>query len=221
MDIEMEILDVHRFFKLLSKNNINIVQYKHCFYLCENNWDMTFDRILEDGRLWAVRYDGEGDNCFEILFSQWYDMQWLKSFFNENLPDLESYFHITNVYEAVLETMEEASRLECLMLDIAPDADLDLLFRHLESSRFSEMVLGKEKARGDGSRRHSSWLRIYAIKLERGIYLVTGGAIKLTATMAERSHTLSELAKMELVRNYLIDNGVFNNDGLIELISNE
>ena len=146
---------------------------------------MTFDRILEDGRLWAVRYDGEGDNCFENLFSQWYDMQWLKSFFNENLPDL------------------------------------DLLFRHLESSRFSEMVLGKEKARGDGYRRHSSWLRIYAIKLERGIYLVTGGAIKLTATMAERSHTLSELAKMELVRNYLIDNCVFDNDGLIELIGNE
>ena len=47
-------------------------------------------------------------------------------------------------------TVEEASRLECLMLDISPDANLDMLFRHLENSRFSEMALGREKTKGDG-----------------------------------------------------------------------
>ena len=182
---------------------------------------MTFDRILEDGRLWAVRYDGKEDNCFEELFGRWFDMQWLASFFKENLDDLKTYFHITDVYEAVMETVEDASRLECLMLDITPDANLDMLFRHLENSRFSEMALGREKAKGDGSYRHPSWLRIYAIKIEQGVYLVTGGAIKLTATMAERSHTLSKLAKLEKVRNYLIDNGVFDKDGLTEYIDNE
>ena len=182
---------------------------------------MTFDRILEDGRLWAVRYDGKEDNCFEELFGQWFDLQWLASFFKDNLDDLKSYFHITDVYEAVMDTVEEASRLECLMLDISPDANLDMLFRHLENSRFSEMLLGKEKAKGDGSYRHPSWLRIYAVKIERGLYLVTGGAIKLTATMAERSHTFSELAKLETVRNYLIDNGVFDKDGFAEYIDNE
>lgn len=74
---------------------------------------------------------------------------------------------------------------------------------------------------GDSSRRHPSWLRIYAIKIDQGAYLVTGGAIKLTATMAERSHTLSELAKLEKVRNYLMDNGVFDKDGLTEYTDNE
>ncbi len=182
---------------------------------------MTFDKILEDGRLWAVRYDGKEDNCFDELFSRWFDMHWLTSFFKDNLDDLKSYFHITDVYEAVLETVEEASRLECLMLDISPDSNLDILFKHLENSRFSEMLLGKEKARGDGSFRHSSWLRIYAVKIERGVYLVTGGAIKLTATMAERNHTLSELAKLETVRNYLMDNGVFDKDGFTEYVDNE
>ncbi len=182
---------------------------------------MTFDKILEDGRLWAVQYDGKEDNCFDELFEQWYDMQWLRTFFKENLADLESYFHITDVYQAVMETMEEASRLECLMLDITPNANLDQLFRHLENSRFSEMALGKEKAKGDGLRRHPSWLRIYAIKVEDGVYVVTGGAIKLTATMEERSHTLSELAKLEMVRNYFIDNGVFDKDGLNDYYENE
>ena len=32
--------------------------------------------------------------------------------------------------------------------------------------------------------------------------------------MGERSHTLAELAKMERVRNYLLDNGVYDLDGL-------
>jgi len=182
---------------------------------------MTFDKILEDGRLWAVRYDGKEDNCFEELFEQWYDMQWLKNFFKENLSDLEAFFHITDVYEAIMETMEDASRLECLMLDISPDANLDLLFRHLENNRFSEMTLGREKAKGDGIHRHTSWLRIYAIKMEEGVYVVTGGAIKLTAKMAERSHTLSELAKLELVRNYFLDNGVYDKEGLSDYYKNE
>lgn len=182
---------------------------------------MTFDKILDDGRLWAVRYEGHADNCFEELFGQWYDMLWLKKFFNDNILDLKSYFHITDVYVAVRETIEDASRLECLMLDITPEADLDLLFRHLESNRYSEMSLGKEKAKGGSLRYHPSWLRVYAKKIEKGVYLVTGGAIKLTATMSERSHTLAELAKLELVRNHLIDEGVFDKDGFNDYIKNE
>lgn len=182
---------------------------------------MEFDRILDDGRLWAVKYEGEENNCFDLLFDCWYDISWLKSFFEKNLEDLSSFFYITDVYEAVLDTIDEAQRLECLMLDITPDANLGILFKHLENDRFSEMFLGKEKAKGDGGFKHASWLRIYAIKIEKGVYLVTGGAIKLTATMKERSHTLAELAKMETVRNYLIDNGVYDFEGFNDYIENE
>ena len=182
---------------------------------------MDFVRILDDDRLWAVKYEGEETNCFDSLFSQWNDMNWLKAFFKDNLSDLSSFFRITDVYQAVLETMEEASRLECLMLDICPDSNLDTLFRHLENERFAEMVLGREKAKGEGTKGRPSWLRIYAIKVGSGIYLVTGGAIKLTATMSERSHTLAELAKLERVRNHLIDNGVFDLEGLNDLVNEQ
>ena len=174
---------------------------------------MEFAKILEDGRLWAVKYEGDSDNCFDSLFAQWYNMGWLSSFFKNNLSDLQSCFRITNVYQAVMETMDEAKRLECQMLDIKPDANLDYLFKHLENSRYSEMLLGREKAYGDGIFRHQSWLRIYAIKMEPGVYLITGGGIKLTAKMEERSHTLAELAKLERVRNYLLDNNVYDLEG--------
>jgi len=39
--------------------------------------------------------------------------------------------------------------------------------------------------------------------------------------MSERNHTLTELAKMEMVRNYFIDNGVFDKEGLNDYINHE
>ena len=132
----------------------------------------------------------------------------LASFFKQNISDLESYFKITDVNQAIYDTIEDSERLQCLIMDISPDADLDKIFRPLENSRTSEILLGKEKARLRNPPRHASWLRIYAIKLEPGIYIVTGGAIKLTRTMQEREHTLIELARMEKVRRFLLDNDI-------------
>lgn len=63
-----------------------------------------------------------------------------------------------------------------------------------------------------GRPHHKSWLRLYAIKLSVGIYIITGGAIRLTRTMQEREHTLQELEKMEKVRNFLIREQVFDED---------
>lgn len=125
---------------------------------------------------------------------------------------MTAYFKITDVNQAIYDTIEDSEKLQCLIMDISPNANLDEIFRPLENSRSSEMLLGKEKARLHNTPRHASWLRIYAIRLEQGIYIITGGAIKLTRTMQEREHTLVELARMEKVRNYLIDNGISDMD---------
>lgn len=106
-----------------------------------------------------------------------------------------------------------------MILDITPDADLDKIFRPLENNRTNEIVLGKEKAKLRKHPRHASWLRLYAIKLEPGCYIITGGAIKLTQKMEERSHTLQELRKMEQVRNLLVEVGVVDNVGFSEYVS--
>ena len=62
-------------------------------------------------------------------------------------------------------------------------------------------------------------MRIYAIKLAKGVYVVTGGAIKLTATMQEREHTALELAKIEKVRNFLLDEKIIDDESFIEYIA--
>lgn len=110
--------------------------------------------------------------------------------------------------------------MQSLILDISPNADLDSIFKPLHNSRTAEILHGKEKAKGFRTSWHLSWLRLYAIKLEPQTYVITGGAIKLTYTMNERQHTLSELNRMEMVRNFLIENGVVDLDGIIDLSVN-
>ena len=180
---------------------------------------MKFSIITDDERLWAAWYEGEADNALYTLFEQWNDVAWLREFFKANLDDLASYFKITDVNEAIYDTIEDSERLQCLIMDISPDADLDKLFRPLENSRFADMLLGKEKARLKDVRKHASWLRIYAIKLEPGIYVITGGAIKLTRTMQEREHTLRELEKMEQVRQFMLANNIIDKDAFTDYMS--
>ncbi len=180
---------------------------------------ITFDDITEDGRLWAVRYEGEDDNALYNLFEQWNDVAWLRSFFKENINDLSSYFKITDLNQAIIDTIEDSEKLQCVIMDISPDADLDAIFRPLENSRVADVTLGKEKARLRQRMRHSSWLRIYAIKLASGVYIITGGAIKLTATMMEREHTRLELTKMEMVRQFLFSEGIIDDEGFIEFLN--
>ncbi|MCQ2152140.1 MAG: hypothetical protein MJY70_03690 [Bacteroidales bacterium] len=167
-------------------------------------------------KIWSVIYDGETVDALTKLFRDWNDLDFLEEFFTKNSGDLASYFKITDIDLAIFDTLEDANELRCVILDISPDADVDRLFRHLENSRIAEMLLGREKARGR-RRAHDSWLRIYALKLERNTYLITGGAIKLTRTMEEREHTLAELRKMEQVRNFLIEQGAIDIDGLKDI----
>ena len=173
---------------------------------------MRFERILENGRLWAVMYDGDNENILAKVFTQWNDYEWLRAFFTHHMKDLANYFHITDIDRAVFDTVEDANDMECLIMDLDPDVNLDELFRPLENTRLSEALLGREKAKGR-HKTHASWLRLYAIRLESGRYIITGGAIKLTATMSEREHTLEELHRLNIVRNHLISLGIFDYNG--------
>jgi hypothetical protein len=134
-----------------------------------------------------------------------------------NQADLWLNFNMSSINEAVMDTIEDSAMLETALLDLSPNADLDTLFRPL-SNYIRESYLEKEKAKIRKRRKHASWLRIYAIKVNNGIFIITGGAIKLTATMQERIHTASELKKIEQVRRFLIDKGIVDETGFEDYI---
>ena len=70
--------------------------------------NMTFDKILENNTLWAVRYDGDSDNSLSMIFNQWNDINWLWEFFTKNIKDLESYFKITDLNQAIYDTITDS-----------------------------------------------------------------------------------------------------------------
>jgi hypothetical protein len=108
---------------------------------------MTFDKITEDSRLWAVRYEGESDNELFRLFEQWNDVVWLRKFFRENWLDLASYFKITDINQAITDTIDDSEILEGVIMDMSPDANLEELFRPLSNNSNVVDFLDKMKAK--------------------------------------------------------------------------
>ena len=163
---------------------------------------MKFEELVKD-KLWAVRGDDEDCHALEILLDHWNDVVWLNTLFVENQVDLLSYYSVS-IEEAIMHTIEDSDKLESALLQLAVDDDLDRLFRPLDNNETGNSLLQKDKARLKDRPRHSSWLRIYALRLLNGAYIITGGAIKRTHTMAEREHTQAELNKIDRDRKSVV-----------------
>lgn len=183
---------------------------------------MKFVRILPKfNHLWAVKSPDEEADELTLLFRKWNTAEYLFDFFMENFEDLKGFFKIERIDRAVADTFEDAEALEELVLDFPYTERLDELFRPLDITDRRMSELTREKARNWGRERHASWLRIYAIRLEPNVYVVTGGAIKLTKKMQEREHTVIELEKLNRCKAFLKANGVFDQDSFVELNNEE
>lgn len=181
--------------------------------------DMKFERIIEGkDHLWAVRDMNKPNNELAALFQKWNDAEYLWEFFMDNLDDLQEFFHIERISEAVEDTIDDAEQLERLILEIPYTENLDELFHPLGSADLVIRELTREKARNWERTGHVSWLRVYAIRVEKNVFIITGGAIKLTHAMQDRAHTQKELGKLNQCRQYLLDNGVFDSDSFISMI---
>lgn len=179
---------------------------------------MKFVRTIQGyNHLWAVRDEAKDTDELSILFRQWSNGNYLLDFFLANLDDLQSFFHIQKISDAIKDTMEDAQELERLILDFPYTERLDGLFHPLSLADNRAHEMTREKARNWDRERHASWLRIYAIRIDPNVFVVTGGAIKLTAAMQDREHTQIELDKLNACREYLKQNGVFDQDSFIDL----
>ena len=183
---------------------------------------MEFIRIIDGyDHLWAVKYPKEELDELSTLFRKWTNGEFLFDFFMENFDDLKEFFHIERIDEAINDTFEDADDLQELILDFPYTENLDELFKPLDITDSRTRELSREKARNWVRQRHASWLRIYAVRLEPNVYVVTGGAIKLTRTMQDREHTMIELKKLNNCKAYLKENGVFDQDSFVELINED
>jgi hypothetical protein len=167
--------------------------------------------------IFSARYEGESLDELGRLFDLWSDVEYLESFFEENKADLcGGYIGCPSVEEAVNRILDDAERLEDRLFELAeegesdPQNSLQTLFSPLNN----EMRLApvqKNKAKIYSFRNNNwSWLRLYAIRIAPNLFVITGGAIKLTHRMEEREHTRNELVKLEKVKAYLQDQGLIH-----------
>ncbi|WP_321332027.1 hypothetical protein [uncultured Bacteroides sp.] len=169
--------------------------------------------------LFAFQYPNETMDEFERLFDCWRDIEYLENFFEENKDDLTSDFWNTSIEKAIKSTLSEAKLFERKLLDIAKNSetesipDLEELFKPLNNASSGLVELSMSKAYGV---KYPSWLRIYAIKIETNVYIVTGGAIKLTETMNERTHLKEELRKLDFCKRWLRSEGILDREGLCD-----
>ena len=165
--------------------------------------------------IYAAHYDDELVDELCKVFAQWSDVFYLESFFEENRTDLLRFFRDCNsVQDAVQRTLNDVRtmRRQLYKLAIQGQSDRQQTLQNMFMPLGNEMSLAalqksKAKIRARG---RSSWLRLYAIRVAPNLFVITGGAIKLTHRMEEREHTRVQLEKLEKVKHYLADQGLFD-----------
>ena len=196
-----------------------------------------FDRIFADANqpimeivsiyppyIYSVRYEENEDNEFDRLFEEWNDLEKILPFLEENAQYLkqDTWRGIPEPEDAARQVLEEARRLEGMFERMDETArlgktpDYDGHFRCLNGSRY-ECLLEYIPMKSYGPLR-PSLLRMYAIKLAKNTYLITGGGIKLGHSIQEspglKDHALRQI---DAVRAWLKREGVIDADDLNEL----
>jgi hypothetical protein len=168
--------------------------------------------VVVEEALMAVQYAENEEHEFARIFGQWTDVEYLEDFFERNKTDLQSGYHLTkigyvSIEDAVFQTIDEAENLQEYILEVAEkgkhnDTETlhDLVFKPLHRN---DATIKHQETKAYGLNSTHSWLRLYAIRLESNMYVISGGAIKLTKTMNERDHTKNELRKLKLLSAYL------------------
>lgn len=164
--------------------------------------------------IYSVHYPDEREDEMCRLFDLWSDVEYLETFFNNNKKDLcNGYYRYPSVEAAVEKTLDDAEGLRDYLLELATNVrcdpySLQTLFQPLNPTETRLLNLQKSKTRY----KKSPWLRLYAIRIASDLFVITGGAIKLTKYMEDREHTKAELYKLDLVRNFLDDQGILDKE---------
>ncbi|MCC5944746.1 MAG: hypothetical protein JJT94_07400 [Bernardetiaceae bacterium] len=176
---------------------------------------MKIVRIFEN--LFAFQYEKEALNEYDKLFELWSDVGYLEQFARDNIDDIpDKLFFDENLNAKVSRFIEyilyQVDQLDDTLIRLIEHGDLDHFFSPLHNQEYRIVELSLQKGK-------LSFLRIYAIRIEKNIYVITGGAIKLTQKMQDRPHTSKQLDILKSCRSYLQENEVYDSENFFELIT--
>jgi hypothetical protein len=165
-------------------------------------------------QLYAFHYDDEKQSELLRLLELWNNTAYLYDFVKTNKNDVPQK---KTLDEMVIQLQEDAEKIDDLLLEIETDSEiqLDAFFKNLNNSEYRiDLHLSKQKAR-------ENYLRIYAIKIDKNCYVITGGAIKFHHLNKNRIHTQIEMEKLDRCRDYLKSHDVIDSDSFFEFLNEE
>jgi hypothetical protein len=174
----------------------------------------------EDSKLWAVCYPEDADDLdiFSKLFDQWNDTEFLLNFFLENIDSLnDPFWGGMTVDEAITQVQEEAEDFEIQLYSIETKQpgfetiSINSIFKPLHDNIYSIHFTNEQHRKGKPNLL-KPMIRLYAIELEDGTLIITGGGIKLTKTM--ENNLVEEKKQLTRVQNFLRAEGISDKLGL-------
>lgn len=168
--------------------------------------DISQASFIIPGKLAAFIY--KQDNGIDILhkvLSEWQDVEYVFNFYEENQKTIEDGpitpygYSFEDFSEEIMFDLEQLEDFIKSLKD--DDVELDNSFAPLSKDEEEIKVLPLRK-------RRCKWLRIYAIRVDENLYVITGGAIKITKTMQEHKDTKNELAQLNYSRDWLKYHGI-------------
>lgn len=167
--------------------------------------------IFANKKLHAFHYDGAATNELDKLLDLWNDTGYLYSFLKDNEKDI---LKGKNLYQLINDIITNANAIDDILFEIANNdtRHLEEYFKPLHNQEYKIVTLSLQKGK-------NSYLRLYAIRIDYNCFVITGGAIKFTHLMEERTHSEEELKKLNQCRDFLKENGVVDSDSFFEFLN--
>lgn len=163
------------------------------------------------GQLFAFHYENEVDNELHRLLNQWTDTAYLYQFVTQHKSDVSQKVSVPQLIEQLINNVND---IEDALNEIStdPERGLDEFFKPLDNQEYHIVELSKQKGR-------KNYLRLYAVRIDKNCFVITGGTIKFHHLNKERHHTREEMKKIDQCRNYLNANSVFDADSFYEFLN--
>jgi hypothetical protein len=172
--------------------------------------DLELSTII-DGSLYSIQWqDDEEDNIFDQMAILYNDAQYLYQYFETHADKLKYYKRQAFTPEdAAIRTAKEADALiqEIKQLSVqgleGGPKSLDDLFERLHSEKVNFHPRYYTDVKAKGYSEDAPWVRVYAVKCDDNLYVITGFGIKLVKDMRDDQFLLLELDKLKKATIYL------------------
>jgi hypothetical protein len=168
--------------------------------------------------LHSAWFSNENDCEFDRLFDLWVDRTYLLAYCKKNAQFIfNDYWRFNRLEEFIEMIVAEADTLMAIFDHFAetgfgPESGaLQQIFLPLDNRFKNVPDLQESKAKAVTNR---GKLRMYALRIDKNTFVVTGGCIKFTHRMEEHEDTKVELTKLLDVYKFLNEQEIYDQDKL-------